>query len=250
MVSLRLCLRGAMAAVLVVGVGVGTVAAQPVSSEHSHFGVGLKAGTLGIGVDVAVPLAHKLNVRAGVTTFSLNHDFDSDGITLAAKLKLRSFDTHLDWFPFGGGFHLSPGLVLYNGTEVDATASIANNKQFTLGNDDLYSNPANPVKGTATVGFAHVAPSILFGWGNLVPRGNRRWAVQLETGVIYSRQPNLVLALTGSACTSPNGTGNCRDISTDPQLKQDVQDQQDKVNKDLNVLKAFPVVSFGFSYKF
>ena len=45
-------------------------------------------------------------------------------VSLAAQLKLRSFDAYIDWFPLGGGFHVSPGLMLYNGNEVSAIATV------------------------------------------------------------------------------------------------------------------------------
>ena len=48
--------------------------------------------------------------------------FEDDGITLDATLTLRSASAHLDWFPFGGGFHLSPGVMLYNGNQMNAVA--------------------------------------------------------------------------------------------------------------------------------
>ena len=60
----------------------------------------------------------RANVRVGFNTFTFNRDFDDDGITLAAKLKLRSVSAYFDWFAFGGGFHISPGVMLYNGNEV------------------------------------------------------------------------------------------------------------------------------------
>jgi len=231
---------------LVFGVGVGAATAQ--TSNHSHIGIGVKGSTLGVGVDVAAKIAEKANVRVGFNTFTLNHDFDSDGITIAAQLKLQSVDAHFDWFPSGGGFHTCPCVTLHNGSEVTGTATVPGNKKFTLGNEDLISNPANPVGGNAQVSFEKVAPSVLLGWGNLIPRGDRRWSIEFELGVIYSRQPTASLTLTGSACSS-NGT-NCRSIASDAGLQNDVKTQVDKINRDLSPLKAYPVMSLGFGFKF
>ena len=58
----------------------------------------------------------------GFSGVSLSHVFEDDGITLDATLTLRSASAHLDWFPFGGGFHLSPGVMLYNGNQMNAVA--------------------------------------------------------------------------------------------------------------------------------
>ena len=80
--------------------------------SQTNGGVAVKIGTLGIGFDGAVAITDKSNVRVSADFFNFNHDFNNDGITLAAHLKLRSVTAQFDWFPTGGGFHVSPGLML------------------------------------------------------------------------------------------------------------------------------------------
>ncbi len=238
----------ALALAVVFLLHVGVASGQTLSSPNSHVGLAVKLTTLGVAIEGATPVSERTNVRVGFDVFGLNHDFDKDGITLAAQLKLRSFNTYLDWFPFGGGFHVSPGVMLYNGNEVDGVATVPPTKKFTLGNEDLISNPANPVTGNAVVSFPKVAPSILIGWGNLIPRSERRWSIPFEIGVVYSRAPTTTLSLGGSAC-SLNGA-ICRSVATDPGLQADLVTQQNKMNNDLSPLKVLPVISVGFSYKF
>ena len=227
---------------------VGPAAAQADLGPHSRVGVAAKVSTLGIGVDAAFPVLERANVRVGFSVFTLNHDFDNDGITLAASLKMRSVDVHFDWFAFGGGFHVSPGVVLYNGNEVSAVATVPPGKTFSLGDDNLFSSAVNPVTGSARISFEKVAPSLLIGWGNILPHGNKRWSIPFELGVVYSRAPTSTLLLGGSACNQ-NGTF-CRNIASDPTLQADVAKEQNSMNIDLSVLKALPVLSLGFSYKF
>lgn len=223
-------------------------AAQSVPSPPRHVGVSVKLTTLGVAIEGATPVHERVNVRAGFNVFGLTHDFDTDGIGLAAQLKLRSFSTYLDWFPFGGGFHVTPGVMVYNGNGLEATATVPAGRKFSLGDESLISNPANPVTGTAKIAFEKVAPVLLIGWGNLIPRGERRWSIPFETGVVYSRAPTATLNLGGSAC-SPGGT-NCRSIAGDAGLQRDLTTQQNKMNSDLSVLKALPIISLGFSYRF
>src|SRR5712692_5676798 len=100
--------------------------AQVLTTPNSHIGVAFNASApLGVGAEVAVPVHERVNVRAGFNLFSVSHDFDKDEITLAANLKLRSVSASVDWFAFGGGFHVSPGVMLYNGNEVNANATVA-----------------------------------------------------------------------------------------------------------------------------
>jgi hypothetical protein len=230
-------------------------------AHHSNLGTGRAAfsvlcrdggGTSRVlrrsGVDVGIRTSDRTNVRAGFNALSFSHDFDNDGINLAAQLKWRSLQAHLDWFPFSGGFHVSPGIMLYNGNKVEAQASVPPDKTFDLGNNTLRSNPASPVTGAVTVAWEKVAPSLTVGWGNVVPRGSRSWSIPVELGVIFSRAPVASLGLRGSACTT---VGNvCRDIATDPGLQRDVQTEQDQMNDDLSVFTVYPVLSVGFAKRF
>jgi hypothetical protein len=236
------------AAIAVSVLMIGFQAREASSQTASHAGVAAKVSTLGFGFDGAVPVAEQSNVRVGINFFSLNHDFDNDGITMAAQLKLRSVSAQYDWFPFAGSFHLSPGLMLYNGNRVEASAFTPGGTQFDLGGDTLLSSPSNPVHGNATIAFKRVAPSVVFGWGNVVPRGEKRWSIPVELGVVFSRAPTATLNLAGSACL-PNGS-NCRNIATEPLLQADLREEEAKLNDDLSVLKIIPVISFGFGYSF
>ncbi|MDO8631757.1 MAG: hypothetical protein Q7R41_14815, partial [Phycisphaerales bacterium] len=148
----------------------------------------------------------------------------------------------------GGGFHVSPGVMLYNGNEVNIQAFVPSGHTFDLGDDTLLSSATDPITGDGHVAFKKVAPSLTLGWGNIVPRGERRWSIPFEFGIVYSRAPTATLGFGGSACLQ-NGT-NCRKIATDATLQADVAREQDNLNDDLAVLKIIPVVSLGFSYKF
>ena len=102
--------------------------------------------------------------------------------------------------------------------------------------------------GAATVSFKRVAPMLVLGWGNIVPRGERRWSIPFELGVVFSKAPTGLLSLGGSACDA-NGN-NCRNIAAEPRLQADLAKEQATMNSDLEVLKLIPVLSLGFSYKF
>ncbi len=222
--------------------------ARAQGSADAHGGVAFTFGVLGAGVDVAVPVGSRVNIRGGFSGLSFTHDFEDDGIDLAANLKLRSVSAHLDWFPFGGGFHISPGVMLYNGNEVTADARVASGRTFDLGAETLVSNPANPVTGTLGVVFTRTAPSLRIGWGNIVPRGGKRWSVPFELGVVFSQAPTASLSMAGSAC-DPSGTV-CRDVATNADLQREVRAQEADINDTIDVLRVIPVLSLGFSFSF
>ncbi|MGE0392135.1 MAG: hypothetical protein AB7I25_02945 [Vicinamibacterales bacterium] len=210
-------------------------------------GVAFKFGVLGAGVDVAVPVGSRVNIRGGFSGLSLSHEFEDDGLILDASLKLRSASAHLDWFPFGGGFHLSPGVMLYNGNELDATVRAEPGRTFDLGNESYRSNPADPVTGRASVVFKRVAPSLMMGWGNVVPR-TKWWSIPFELGVVFSKAPTATLGLTGSVC-DPSGV-NCRSVASDASVQADVRTQEADINDAIDVLRFIPVFSIGVAFSF
>lgn len=84
-------------------------APQHGKSEVGRIGVGVRLSTLGAGGEVGIALADKLNVRGGFNIFQYSRGFDHDGIAYKGQLNLRSGEAHLDWYPLGHTFHLSPG---------------------------------------------------------------------------------------------------------------------------------------------
>lgn len=99
---------------------------HPHSSEGDtgHVGVGVRLSTLGAGAEAAVSLTNRLNLRGGFNLFQYSRGFSHDGITYKGQLNLQSGEAHLDWYPLGYAFHLSPGLLLYNGNGATATANV------------------------------------------------------------------------------------------------------------------------------
>jgi hypothetical protein len=221
----------------------------PASPEGPRrIGVGVKLSMLGIGGEAAVALTKRINVRGGFNFFNYSETFNKDGIGYGAQLAFRSGEAHLDLFPFAGGFHLSPGLLFYNDNHISATASVAANQAFSLGGISYTSSAANPVTGTASLGFNKVAPSFLIGFGNLIPRNRRRFSFTTEFGVAYTGSPKASLSLTGTACSNPGAI--CVNAASDPTVQSNVQSEVAKVNHDVSVIKIWPIASVGFAVNF
>lgn len=222
-------------------------APQHGNSEVSRFGAGVRLSTLGAGVEVGVALADKLNVRGGFNIFQYSRGFDHDGITYKGQLNLRSGEAHLDWYPLGHTFHLSPGLLVYNGNGATATANVPGGSAFTLGGTTYTSDPTNPIAGTGKLDFVKAAPTAMFGFGNLVPQ-NRHFTYDFELGAVFQGSARTKLNLTGNAC---DATGlNCVNAATDPTVQANVVAEQNKINNKLSPFKYYPVISFGFGYRF
>src|SRR5246127_2979466 len=141
--------------------------AKTVSSAGHTFsavGVGMGFSPLGIGIQAGTPLATRVTLRFGANFFSYNRSFTNDGIIYDGKLSLRSFDALVDLYPFRGGFHVSPGVMIHNGNQLTATMSVPGNSVFTLNSTSYMSAPSNPVGGNGSLQFDAASPMLLLGF--------------------------------------------------------------------------------------
>jgi hypothetical protein len=220
---------------------------RPGQISSSKVGIGVKLSTLGVGIEAAVPLTSKLNLRGGFNFFRYNRGFTNDGIHYDGHLHFQSGEAHIDWFPFGG-FHISPGLLFYNGNALTANASVPGGQTFTVGGTAYQSDPSDPVTGTGKLDFVKVSPSIMVGIGNLIPRNGRHYSFLFEIGGAYQGSARVALNLSGSVCDT---TGLfCRPVTGDSTVQANIQSQQQKIRNDINPYRFFPVVSFGIGFNF
>lgn len=220
----------------------------PAKSSESRIaiGVGIKVSTLGAGAEAAVPLNHRSNVRVGFNMFDYSHTFDKDGVTYKGTLNLRSVQATYDFFPIGS-FHVSPGVLLYNGNQLSANASVPGSQTLTLNNVTYLSDAADPVVGTGKLSVYKAAPMLLLGVGNLVPRSHH-FSTTFEIGAVYQGPPRVGLNLAGSVCDSTGA--NCRSIGSDPTVQSNIVAEEAKLNKSVSPFRFYPVLSFGVGYKF
>ena len=217
-------------------------------AAFSRVGIGVKVSTLGVGIEAATPLAEKFNVRGGFNMFRYSRDITNNGIHYNGQLQFQSAEAHLDWFPFGG-FHVSPGILFYNGNQLTATAAVPGGQTFSAGGTTYESDPVTPVTGTGKLNFLKVSPSIMVGIGNLIPRNGRHYSFLFEVGGAYQGSARVALNLAGNVCDPATGLG-CRAISSDPTVQANIQAQQTKIQNDVNPYRFFPVISLGVGFNF
>jgi hypothetical protein len=211
------------------------------------IGVGVKVSSLGIGGEAAVALTHRSNVRVGFNYFTYGNTFNKDGATYNGTLGLRSAQATYDVF-LVSSFHVSPGVLLYNGNKLTANVSVPGGQNFTLNNVTYMSDPTDPVAGTGKLSVYKAAPMILLGFGNLVPRNGHHFSASFDIGAAYQGPPRITLNLTGSVC-DPSGIF-CRSIGSDPTIQANIVSEQAKLNKSASPFRFYPVLSFGVGYKF
>ncbi|MDE3104492.1 MAG: hypothetical protein KGK08_04890 [Acidobacteriota bacterium] len=213
-----------------------------------RFGVQLTVGSLGAGIQAATALAKHTDVRGGFNYFSysLSGTRSSDNLTYSGTLRLASGELLLD--QHFGPFHLSGGALIYNGFQASGNVNVPGGSSFTLNSNTYYSDAADPVTGTGTITVRKAAPEVLIGFGSLLPRSNRHFTFNSDIGVVFQGSPAVALNLLGSTCTT--ATTGCSKISTNTTAQSDIQAEQTKLNSDLKPFQFYPVLRFGFGYKF
>ncbi len=218
----------------------------PSTRPFQSVSIGFTASTLGAGFEVATPLSRSLNLRSGINLFSFAYPFNVDNVNYDSKFQLRSSTSTIDWFPGHHSFHISPG-ILYSRNAFNAAVSVGPGQDFELGDQAFINSVNDPVGGAATIVFPHkVAPLLMVGFGNIIPRTGRRFSVPFEIGAAYTGSPRIDVNLNGTACTTDGCVNFASNAEAQASLKQEIYD----INEDLKRIPVYPIVSLGFAYRF
>jgi len=207
----------------------------PDTIQAPKYAVGVKIGTLGLGLDVSRAIAQNINLRLNINgaTYSdtqcesnVEYDYDLDLITAGLLV---------DYYPMGNEFRLSAGAY-YNANEFALTGQ-PQNGAYTINNKTYTTAQIGSLSGK--VDFDELAPYIGVGWGNSTQ--SKGWSLSVDAGVMYHGEPNVELvpicgsAITDDACTV---------------IKNDVEAERLELIDEINDYKFYPVVSVGVTYTF
>ena len=207
---------------------------------------GLTASTLGAGAEMAMPLSRTLNWRVGANYVRYDVPFQISGIDYDPGVKYTAGRSTIDWFPHHGAFHISAGALYFRNT-IAGSASVVEGGTFTLGDTTYLNSVDDPIRGSASLVYhKRIAPLLLFGFGNILPRSGRHVSVPFEIGGAYLQPPTVLLDLAGTACTSQG----CFNAATDSAVRENIAAQQTRFTRNLKPLEVYPIVSMGLACRF
>lgn len=226
---------GAAAAALMLA----CLAMPAASAATPDFGVAVRAGTPGVGLDLDLGLSPSFGMRVGFAGFNINHSIDTSDVDYDGRLKLRTVTGLLDWYVFSGAFHLTAG-VAGNDTKLDVVGQ-PNQSTYTINGNTYSSSQLGSLTGQLKFGNS-VSPYVGFGWGN--PAGeNGHVHFLFDVGAIYGGTPSVTLtAVCGPA--APPGSSVCN------QAQSDVASEEAKLRHKADILKWYPMVSLGIGVRF
>ena len=198
-------------------------------ADH-NFGIGVKAGTLGIGVEGTWRPLPYFDLRVGANQFDYTDNGLYGGINYDAEINLDNY-----YVTGNLRFPLSPfrltGGVYSNGNEFNARSG--DNGAIILIGGDPY--PADAV-GTLSASAAFDSTSPYFGVGfDFTLLG--KVGMNLDFGVLLQGSPRVSMATDGL-------------LAGDPTFEASLNAERAELENELSDYKAWPVVSLGFVFNF
>lgn len=202
----------------------------PVSGEAQSIGVGLRAGTLGLGGEVAVGLTRTLGIRAGVGAFPFTYTGMFSNVQYHVHPPATLSNVGIDVFPWGGAFHLSAGALL---KPQDIVMTAIYSGSVTLGGTTYSGSQVGVLTGHA--GYSSIAPYAALGWGRISGHG---LGLFVDVGAAFLNAPTIRLSATGP-------------IASDPAFQTSLAlEQQQAQTHAATYMKVLPIISLGLHYGF
>src|SRR3989475_12188135 len=193
--------------------------------------LGIRAGTLGGGVDLSYALSQRAAVRLNADGYNRTQSKTHDNIDYDMKLKLQTGSLVGDWFPFANNFRISAGAMLNRNKF--SMKGLPTGGTFTI-NGTTY--PASDVGSfDATVDFNKGAPYFGIGYGRPINSG---LSLTFDLGVMFQGAPHSKIDVT------------CGTTLQCSQLQSDAAAEQARLDDSLHNFKYYPVVSLGLAYTF
>ena len=200
-----------------------TLLALPPAAS-AQVGVGIRAGTLGLGADLGIALSPNIQIRGGGSIQPVDPTFTISDIKYTVDLPGSFVNVGIDLFPTGGGFRIGGGL-LYKPDDISVSG------EFT-GTVDIggRSYPGSEVGTlTGTVSSKSTAAYAMIGFGKHASSGI---GLFLDLGAAFVGEQTLTLSADGLAATNAQ-------FLTD--LESERMDAEDSLNK----VKIYPMVNLG-----
>ncbi len=205
------------------------LAASGTALADNNFGVGLKAGTLGIGVEGTWRPLPYLDIRLGANRFDYNYDGSQAGVNYDATLNLDTYYATVNFrFP-ASPFRISAG-VYSNGNEFNLVS--AETGSVDIGGTTYTAAELGTLSSDTT--FSGTAPYLGFGFDFSLAG---KVGLNMDFGVLWQGDPTVTMNATGL-------------LANDPTFLASVETERQQLQDDMSSFKAWPVISLGVVFNF
>lgn len=189
------------------------------------IGVGVRAGTLGIGAEGAVGLSSRLVARGGIGLMPWEPEQDIDGVTYNLNLPDTWYTLGLDLY-LTGPLRVGAGL-LFKPDDPSLTAGLSTDTDI---GGTIYT-PEQVGALTATLNARRKAPYLIVGFGRHDSAG---LGLSLDLGVAFLGEPAFTL-------TAEEGS-----LIDDPALEPSLRAEEVNLRNDAGpLLQYWPILNLG-----
>jgi hypothetical protein len=196
----------------------------------AQMGIAARASTLGVGAELSIRAAKYLGFRLGGNYLQFSRDVTVESNRYTATPHFENGTAILDFYPFGGVFHLSGGAILnYN------EGKLAAHEPFTFNGVTYSRDQVSELN--ASITFKRTAPYLGIGIA-----GQSRFAFLLDLGVGFTGKPVANLSAETTLTGAERAEFNAR-----------LQEEQERVQDEIDsrsYLRYHPVLSVGFKIGF
>ena len=201
----------------------------------ADFGVGLKAGTLGLGIEGRWSPLPWLDMRLGVNSFDYDDSGSQAGIAYDGTFSLETvYATGNFRFPLSP-FRVTAG-VFSNGNEFSLVSQDTGSLSFDIGNDTFSAADVGTLQSVSS--FDSTAPYLGVGYDFEI---FGKVGLNLDFGVLWQGEPTVTLEATGLENAPP---------AVQDALATELEFERMELEDEMSAFKAWPVVSLGFVYNF
>jgi len=201
----------------------------------TEYSVGLKLGTMGVGVELNKPLNTALDLRLGLNYIEAQvNSFKVGSIEYDVEVNATAFHAVLDWYPKQNKkFYLSGGF-LFNNENINPEPT----PDFVFHGIPI-GQALDRYGVNLKVDYGNTAPYIGIGYRNKT-LNNKGWYYTAELGFAYLGRPQIEFNITDKA------TGK-----TPSEIPQEELDKElVRIKNKIDNYKVWPIVSFAWVYRF
>jgi len=198
------------------------------ANADNDFGIGVKVGTLGMGLEASWQPLPYMDIRIGTSSYDYDNDGRYGGLNYDAVFALDQYYATANFH-----FPISPMRI--------SAGVYSNGNEFLLVNDqfqDIGPYPGDQIGViTSTTTFDGTAPYLGIGFDFTLAG---KVGLNLDLGVLWQGDPVVTLEVDGSLGQDP----------VDPGFQDMLDAEAQAIEDDMGDFKAWPVISLGFVYKF
>jgi hypothetical protein len=199
--------------------------ALPAGASAQSLGLGVRAGTFGVGAELSYQLTDRIAVRGGYGVVPVEYSGDFGDITYTIEPTSPLPNIGIDLYPGRGGFRVGGGVLFvqdYTTLTAEYTGTVD------VGGRTYSGSEAGTLIGLLDHG--GIAPYATLGFGRTTARGI---GLFVDLGAAFMEEPSVTLTASGPAANHP-------------QFREDLERERQNLEEDArDYLRIWPIASIG-----